>query len=298
MANPAQKLLQHGMKKPKSRYQKSPYQKPLQEQLCVAYRIVATWLSPSEKTFPASDIATPKRAILRGSRSTWPMPWQRGYSATPKKVQLKPLAIQKRMTAVEPAPNLFDWIFRQYTILSTIMLTNWWYMGMAGELDEYLCPHGCEKKMDFVGLDYYWGIPSLHIERIQRLIEAAYRHFDQAPVWPGALYDILKDLSQKFPNHPIIICENGSVKVADGWEREKYIREHVMQVQRAIKDGMKVEAYLYWAITSNREWDLEFNDASDFGLYNIDLDHDPALTRKRTPEAADAYEQIIKDRRG
>ena len=213
-----------------------------------------------------------------------------------KKIQLNSVAIQKRMTAVETVPNLFDWIFRQYTILSTIMLTNWWYMGMAGELDEYLCPHGCEKLMDFVGLDYYWGISSLHIERIQRLIQAAYRRFDQAPVWPGALYDILKDLSQKFPNHPIIICENGSIKVADGWERAKYIREHVLQVQRAIKEGMKVEAYLYWAITSNREWDLEFNDASDFGLYNIDLDHDPALTRKRTP-SADAYEQIIKDRR-
>ena len=168
---------------------------------------------------------------------------------------------------------------------------------MAGELDEYLCPPGCEKKMDFVGLDYYWGIPSLHIERLQRLIEAAYRHFDKAPVWPGALYDILKDLSQQFPNHPIIICENGSVKVADGWKREKYIREHVLQVQRAIKDGIKVAAYLYWAITSNREWDLEFNDASDFGLYYIDLDHDPALTRNRTPDA-DAYEQIITNRRG
>jgi len=201
------------------------------------------------------------------------------------------------MTAVEPAPNLIDWIIRQYTILSTITLTNWWYMGMAGELEEYLCPHGCEKKMDFVGLDYYWGIPTLHIERLQRLIEAAYRHFDKAPVWPGALYGILKDLSQKFPNYPIIICENGSVKITDGWERETYIREHVRQVQRAIKDGIKVVAYLYWAITSNREWDLEFGDASDFGLYYIDLDHDPALTRNRTPDA-DAYEQIIRDRRG
>ena len=213
------------------------------------------------------------------------------------KVQLKPLAIQKRMTAVGPAPNLLDWIFRQYTILATIMLTNWWYMGMAGELDEYLCPRGCENKMDFLGLDYYWGIPSLHIERLQRLIEAAYRHFDQAPVWPGALYDILKDLSQKFPDRPIIICENGSVKIADGWEREKYIREHVKEVQRAIRDGMDVEAYVCWSITSNREWDLVFSDASDFGLYNIDLDHDPLLTRKPT-EAAKAFKQIILDRRG
>ena len=213
------------------------------------------------------------------------------------KVQLKPLAIQQRVAAVGPAPNPIDWIFRQYTILATIMLSNWWYMGMAGELDEYLCPRGCEDKMDFLGLDYYWGIPSLHIERLQRLIDAAYRHFDQAPVWPGALYDILKDLSQKFPDRPIIVCENGSVKVADGWEREKYIREHVKEVQRAVKDGIDVVAYVYWSITTNREWDLEYNDASDFGLFNIDLDHDPKLTRNPT-EASEAYKQIINDRRG
>ena len=213
------------------------------------------------------------------------------------KVQLKPLAIQQRVTAVGPAPNFVDWIFKQYTILATIMLTNWWYMGMAGELDEYLCPSGCENKMDFLGLDYYWGIPSLHIERLQRLIDAAYRHFDQAPVWPGALYDILKDLSQKFPDRPIVICENGSVKVADGWDREKYIREHVKEVQRAVKDGMNVVAYVYWSITTNREWDLEYNDASDFGLFNIDLDHDPKLTRNPTG-AAEAYKQIIDGRRG
>ncbi len=214
-----------------------------------------------------------------------------------KKVRLMPMTNQKSMAAVEQEPNPLDWILRQYTILSTIMLTNWWYMGMAGELDEYLCPPGCKDKMDFVGLDYYWGIPSLHIERLQRLIDAAYRRFDQAPVWPGALYDILKDLHKKFPDRPLIICENGSVKVADGWERAKYIQEHVKQVQRAVKDGIDVEAYVYWSITSNREWDLEFNDASDFGLYSIDLDNDPLLARKSTP-ASETYEQIVKNRRG
>ncbi|VVB63604.1 Beta-galactosidase [uncultured archaeon] len=85
--------------------------------------------------------------------------------------------------------------------------------------------------------------------------------------------------------------------MADGWERAKYIQEHTRQVQRAVKDGIGVEGYICWSVTSNREWDLEFNDASDFGLYHIELDSDPALIRNRT-FAADTFEQMIRNRRG
>ncbi|OPX80380.1 MAG: Beta-galactosidase [Methanosaeta sp. PtaB.Bin039] len=213
----------------------------------------------------------------------------------PDKVRFQTLAFQKRMASLETKPGFLDRILKQYTILSTLLMSNWWYMGMAGKLNDYLCPEDCRHKLDYVGLDYYWGIPSLHIERLQRLIDAAYRRFDRAPVWPGALYDILRDLHEMFPHKPLIIFENGSVKEADGWDRETYIREHIRQVQRAANDGLGVEGYLCWSITSNREWDLKFNDASDFGLYNIQLDSDPMLTRRRGP-AADTYEQIIRNR--
>jgi hypothetical protein len=215
----------------------------------------------------------------------------------PAKVRFHPVTLQKRVAALEPTSGFLDWIQKQSAILSTMLMTNWWYMGMADELDDYLCPPGCEHKMDFIGLDYYWGISSLHLERLQRLIDAAYRQFDQAPVYPDGLYNILKDLQHKFPSYPLIIFENGSVKVADGWKRAIYIQEHIKQVQRAVKDGMRVDGYICWSVTSNREWDLEFNDASDFGLYHIELDSDPALIRDRTP-SADAFEQMISNRRG
>ncbi|HSD57335.1 MAG TPA: family 1 glycosylhydrolase, partial [Methanotrichaceae archaeon] len=59
--------------------------------------------------------------------------------------------------------------------------------------------------------------------------------------------------------------------------------------------GINVKGYVAWALTSNREWDCEFCEASDFGLFHIDLDDDPSLKRKRT-NAADAYQQIIQNR--
>ncbi len=212
-----------------------------------------------------------------------------------EKVRFHPVITAERIPRLQPKLNFLDWLIKQYTILSTVLMTNWWYMGMADKLDEFLCPAGCSGKLDFVGLDYYWGISTLHPERILRLMDAAYRRFDMAPVWPGALYDILKDLHGTFPDKPLMIFENGSVDVADGWDRARYIREHVKEVQRAVHDGIRVDGYICWSITSNREWDCEFSEASDFGLYHIDLDHDPSLTRKGPTPAADVYQQIIRN---
>jgi beta-glucosidase/6-phospho-beta-glucosidase/beta-galactosidase len=55
-----------------------------------------------------------------------------------------------------------------------------------------------------------------------------------------------------------------------------------------------VRAYICWSITSNREWGLKFTGNSDFGLYHVDLDTDPALTRQPT-SGAEAYAQIIRE---
>ena len=60
----------------------------------------------------------------------------------------------------------------------------------------------------------------------------------------------------------------------------------------AIDRGAPVDAYICWSITSNREWGLPFDDGSDFGLYHIDLDHDPELKRKPT-DSSHVYAGLI-----
>jgi beta-glucosidase/6-phospho-beta-glucosidase/beta-galactosidase len=55
-----------------------------------------------------------------------------------------------------------------------------------------------------------------------------------------------------------------------------------------------VHGYICWSLTSNREWGLPFGPASDFGLFHIDLDHDPQLKRVSTP-SAELYKQIIRE---
>ena len=178
-----------------------------------------------------------------------------------------------------------------------MLASNWWHLGMAGKLPEFFCPEECVGQQDFVGLDYYWGISALRLNRILALIEAGLGRFEKAPVWPGALYDHLKYQASLFPDLPLLIIENGSVDVADNMDRATYIRKHISKVQRAVKDGVNVIGYTCWSITSNREWGLPFDKNSDFGLYHIELNTDPELKRVPTP-AAWAYREIISKRGG
>ncbi len=213
----------------------------------------------------------------------------------PNKVVFRPARTGERLPLVRSFLRIFDPLFKLYSIFSTALTSNWWHLGMAGKLPEFLCPSSCVGQQDFVGFDYYWGINALQIHRIQQLMDAAFGHFDQAPVWPGALYSMLKYHAKLFPDKEILIIENGCVDKADGIERARYISEHIRQVQRAHRNGVKVAAYTYWSITSNREWGLKFGPASNFGLYHIELDTDPEL--KRVPSAAAAtYWKIIQDR--
>jgi hypothetical protein len=193
-----------------------------------------------------------------------------------------------------PRIGFLEPLLRALTILSTAMSGNWWHLGMAGRLPEFLCPPECRNQQDFVGFDYYWGVSGLSLGSLGRLADAAAGRFDRAPVWPGVLYGLIKYHARLFPELPLLIVENGCVEVADGVDRATYLRRHLREVARALRDRVNLAAYVCWSITSNREWGLAFGPGSDFGIYHIDLDRDPALTRKRTP-AADAYAELIQE---
>jgi beta-glucosidase/6-phospho-beta-glucosidase/beta-galactosidase/ABC-type amino acid transport substrate-binding protein len=210
-------------------------------------------------------------------------------------VRFRATATQGRMRLLRSPLRWLDPLRKQARILSTMMASDWWHLGMAGQLPEFLCPGECVGQQDFAGMDYYWGISSLGLHRIGQLMDAGRGHYDRAPVWPAALYEGLRHLAGLFPDLPLLILENGSVDVADGVERAGYIRSHMQEVQRAARDGVNVAGYVCWSITSNREWGHPFGESNDFGVYHIDLDGDPQLRRTVTP-AASVYRDIITQR--
>jgi len=216
------------------------------------------------------------------------------------RLAVRPVA-RRPGTAPAPSPavalgrelvSILDPLLKIYSVVTTGVTSNWWHLGMAGRLPEFLCPEDCIGQQDFVGFDYYWGVRNLSLNRIARLLDAANRHFSGAPVWPGALYDLIRYHARLFPGLPILICENGSVVKADGVDRGTYLRRHIDEVQRAVARGLPVVGYLCWSITTNREWGTFASPDNDFGLYHIALDSDPDLRRIATP-SLETYRAII-----
>ena len=214
----------------------------------------------------------------------------------PTKVCFQVINTQQRISVVRSLVKFLDPLLQLFSIFSTSLTSNWWYLGMAGKLPEFLCPAECVGQLDFVGLDYYWGVSNLRIGSIKKLMNAAVGRFGDAPVWPQVFYSMLKFHSKLFPDQEIIIIENGCVDQADDIDRSTYLRQHIQQVQRAVQDGVNVTGYVCWSLTSNREWGLPFDANSDFGLYHIELDHDPDLKRIPT-QAVTTYQDIIKTHR-
>ena len=209
------------------------------------------------------------------------------------KVEFVDLGMGKHVKALLPWYEFLDPILRGLAVSTTVINSNWWHLGMRGKLPEFLCPKDCVGQEDFVGLDYYWGISDLELHRIYQLLEATMSNFSSAPVDPPGLLRNLKRLHRWFPASEILIIENGCINVADGFTRAKYLEAHLAQVEKARLNGIPLAAYICWSITSNREWNLPFSPASDFGLYNIRLDIDPTLERRNTDSAA-TYKNIIR----
>jgi beta-glucosidase/6-phospho-beta-glucosidase/beta-galactosidase/ABC-type amino acid transport substrate-binding protein len=194
-----------------------------------------------------------------------------------------------------PLLRRIDPVLRACATLSTILTTNWWSLGQAGLLPEFLCKGAWTDTLDFVGLDYYWGIRNLGLHRIADLLASATGNYASAPVYPGMLRHALVDHAKMFPGKPLIVIENGCVERATNVDRATYVVQHVREVQRAVARGVPVIGYLCWSITTNREWGLRFAPGNDFGLYHIDLDAPGDLTRSPTL-AAVVYRTIVERR--
>lgn len=211
----------------------------------------------------------------------------------PGRVQLVPLHGERRLNATRSSwlHALFS-LRKGLAIFTTLLGTNWWNLGLAGKLPEFLCPPECVGALDYVGLDYYWGVRSFWPSQLHRLSAASDFDYANAPAWPDALDLIIAEAERDFPGKPIVIVENGCVARVPGFSRSDYIAAHVKQVRKAVERGAPVEAYLCWSITSNREWGLPFDGGSDFGLYHVDLDTDPELKRVPT-DSSRTYAALI-----
>ncbi|MEP6484956.1 MAG: GH1 family beta-glucosidase [Rudaea sp.] len=160
--------------------------------------------------------------------------------------------------------------------------------------------------LDFVGLNYYspWivrddpagnGIPGLNTNADWAAgpDEKTDNGWDIDP--PG-FYDILKAMSAHIGRVPIEITENGAAyntrpdasgHVHDA-KRIVWLRKHLRELARAIRDGVPVRAYHCWSLLDNFEWGEGFSQR--FGLVYVDFEKNQRRTLK---DSANWYARVI-----
>jgi beta-glucosidase len=142
---------------------------------------------------------------------------------------------------------------------------------------------------DFVGLNYYarWtvravpsgfqGIPGLMADG--QWATGPHRKTDNDwDIYPAGMYDIVTKMSKLMGDHmPIEITESGAaynnVAGANGVvhdpKRIEYLRGHLHELARAIRDGAPVRAYHAWSLLDNFEWAEGYS--QHFGLVSVNM---------------------------
>jgi beta-glucosidase len=159
----------------------------------------------------------------------------------------------------------------------------------SGDMDLISTP------LDFYGVNIYHGIP------ITFPVTASAGQTITAPkrapgypetlmgwtVDPQALYWGPRFLAERY-QLPIYITENGIASMdwvhADGYvhdpARIDYLARHLVELRRAIADGVDIRGYFHWSIMDNFEWELGYS--KRFGLAYVDYE-----TMTRVPK--DSY---------
>ena len=86
---------------------------------------------------------------------------------------------------------------------------------------------------------------------------------------------------------PVYVTENG-VATTDDRRRQRFLREHLEQVHRALRSGVDVRGYYHWSSMDNFEWTHGYS--MRFGLIEVDFQ----TLERRPRQSAYLYGRIAK----
>lgn len=208
----------------------------------------------------------------------------------------KPIGITLNLSPVHPASNtpedqaaahLFD------AVLNRSFLDPLLYGHYPQELLEALGPFFppiepddlrlISAPLDFLGVNYYTRAvirhdpqtPLIHASQVQPI---GNEYSQMWEIYPVGLFELLLRLQRDYPPLPLFITENG-VPVPDGVDadgrvrderRIRYLHQHLVQLQRAIQQGVPVIGYLVWSLLDNFEWAYGYR--MRFGLCYVDFE--------------------------
>jgi len=139
---------------------------------------------------------------------------------------------------------------------------------------------------DFIGLNYY-NHHHVGLFGKRHHSHSGHEHNDLGwGIHPEGLERVLLNL-KKF-NKPIYITENGLADAKDV-KREKFIKDHLYYVHKAISKGADIRGYLHWSLLDNFEWEKGFRPR--FGLVEIDRED---FLRRKVRGSALVYAEICR----
>lgn len=165
------------------------------------------------------------------------------------------------------------------------------------------------RPLDAVGFDWYDPMAS-HAMRLPGHQSSGGRRWEPSrAIWdavpdPSGLTQWCRDTHELLPGMPLWIVENGlcnrvhngrSYPRLDGWDRPRYLTEHVAAAVDAVAAGAPLTAYLHWSLVDNYEWGSY---EPRFGIFGIDRSRGPRGFRWLETDAegrdsAAAYRRVI-----
>jgi beta-glucosidase len=116
-------------------------------------------------------------------------------------------------------------------------------------------------------------------------------------VSPETFHRVLVRLNKEYRLPPVYITENGAAyndevtgdaRVHDP-KRIGFIRDHLIQVHKAIADGVDVRGFFAWSLLDNLEWIYGF--AKPFGLVHVNH----ATQKRIVKDSGNWYKETIQD---
>ena len=147
--------------------------------------------------------------------------------------------------------------------------------------DIYDSPEPC--KLDYLSFDFYDIFPrhQLLLPEWDRMIVNGTFNVVADPwnwvLYPQGLYHYMRALQYKTLDKPMLIAENGMgykekngrcYPRKDGATRDLFIKAHIYEMIRAMREGVPCIGYLHWSLLDNYEWGSY---QPHFGLLQVDF---------------------------
>ena len=166
------------------------------------------------------------------------------------------------------------------------------------------------RPLDASGFDWYDPIASHALQLPGHRTSGGRQWAPTVPIWDvppdaGAMARWCHDQHELLPGLPLWVVENGlctrvrngrSYPRSDGWDRPRYLAEHVSAVVESVGEGVPVTAYLHWSLVDNYEWGSY---EPRFGIFGIDRARGPRGFRwldtdSDGRDSASAYHRLIR----